>query len=64
LISIVPMPAASATAVPPGDAGDVHKVAGEDEERHRQQWKAFHAGDHALRNDDVGCAAVHQQIGQ
>ena len=37
-----------------GDAGDVHQVAGEDEERHREQRKALDAGDHALRQRHVG----------
>ena len=36
------------------DAGDVHQVAGEDEEGHGEQREALDAGDHALGHDDVG----------
>ena len=47
-----------------GDAGDVHQVAGQDEERHGQQREAFHPGDHALRQDHVGRHVVDQQVEQ
>ena len=48
-----------------GDAGDVHEIAGEDEERHGEKREALDAGDHALGHDDVrarcrspGCRAA------
>ena len=48
----------------PGDAGDVHEVAGEDEERHREQRKALDASDHALRGNDVGRDAIENEVEQ
>ena len=39
-----------------GDAGRVHEVAGEDEERHGQQREAVDAAGHAVQDDEVGDA--------
>ena len=47
-----------------GHAGDVHQIAGQDEERHRQQRKALDAGDHALRQRDVGRDAGDEDVEQ
>ena len=41
-----------------GDAGDVHQVAGEDEERHGEQREALDAGDHPLRGNRAGSTTV------
>ncbi len=45
-----------------GDPGDVHQIAGEDEERHRQQRKALDAGDHALGGDEVGRHIIDEKV--
>jgi hypothetical protein len=37
-----------------GDPGRVHQIAGEDEERHRQQRKTVEAARHAVQDDEVG----------
>ena len=39
-----------------GDAGRVHQVAGEDEERHGQQREAVDAAGHAVQDHEVGDA--------
>jgi hypothetical protein len=48
----------------PGDAGNIHQVAGQDEEGHCQQGKAFDAGDHALRHDHVRHRAGREDVQQ
>ena len=48
----------------PRHAGDVHQIAGQNEERHRQQRKALDAGDHALRQRHVGRDAGDENINQ
>jgi hypothetical protein len=83
LISIVPMPAASASAddidlsqaaLHPadegdgegidaaGDAGNVHQVAGEDEEGNRQKRKALHPRDQPLGGNDVRGDVIKDDI--
>jgi hypothetical protein len=77
LISTVPSPAASAiAALQPadqrerevvdavGDAGVVHQVAGQDEERHRQQRKAVDAADHAVHHRERRQVAADQDVQQ
>ena len=46
----------------PGDAGDVHQVAGEDEEGDGEEREALDAGDHPLRHDDVGGDAGDEEV--
>ena len=45
-------------------AGDVHEIAGQNEERHGQQRKALDAGDHALRQRHVGRDAGDENVDQ
>jgi hypothetical protein len=39
-----------------GDACGVHQVAGEDEERHREQRKAVEPARHAMQDHEIGDA--------
>ncbi len=39
-----------------GDPGRIHQIAGEDEERHRQQRKTVEAAGHAVQDHEVGNA--------
>ena len=36
-----------------GDAGRIHQIAGQDEERHRQQREGVDAARHAVQDDEV-----------
>ena len=47
-----------------GDAGVVHQVAGEDEERHRQQREAVDAADHAVDHHERRQVAADQDVDQ
>ena len=46
------------------DTGDVHEVAGENEEGHREQREAFDAGDHPLGQNHVRGGAARQEVDQ
>ena len=49
---------------PSSDPGDVHEVAGENEERHGKQGETLHAGDHALGENHVGRDTRGQDVEQ
>ena len=45
-----------------GDTRRIHQIAGQDKEWHGEEREAFDAGDHALRDDDVGGNAEEHEI--
>jgi len=47
-----------------GDAGRIHQIAGEDEERHRQQRKAVEPARHAMQDHEVGNVRDEMRVKQ